>query len=285
MTALVVMSASAGEYVTARDLLAPEMFPDASFGMAVENVEDGAVAQVTTTGGVFRIRKALDTIECDQRIPAPRQVAALKLPSGSLRDIELTHHSAGAVVFKGAGTTLRINGDSTLMVAPGQDGDIRAKLAFPPDCHFGAGGNHNFFDPYGGISFFDNGNSPEPHLDLEGTPITVTWELARRSRLLERRQPAQTVRLGRQFPALRGTGIQPSAIRLSLRRRNRGSLQTGEYPVSALRDAVVEGMADGSDAARPRKIGARHQDRSRTRDESDCLHNTRMVPQEHAPRT
>ena len=119
LSALIIATASAEEYITARDLLAPEMFPDASFGMAVEGVEDGAVAYVTTTGGVFRIRKALDTIECDQRIPAPRQVAALTLPPGSTRDIELTHHSSGAVIFEGAGTTLRINGDSTLMVAPG----------------------------------------------------------------------------------------------------------------------------------------------------------------------
>ena len=175
VSALIITTASAEEYITARDLLAPEMFPDASFRMAVEEVEDGAVAQVTTTGGVFRIRKALDTIECDQRIPAPRRVATLTLPPGSTRDIELTHHSSGAVVFEGAGTTLRINGDSTLMIAPGQHGDIRAELSFTPDCHFGAGGNHNFFDPNGGISFFDNGDSPDPHLELENTPISVTW--------------------------------------------------------------------------------------------------------------
>ncbi|MDE0503448.1 MAG: hypothetical protein OXI86_05135, partial [Candidatus Poribacteria bacterium] len=175
MTTFIVAAASAEEYITARDLLAPEMFPHASFGMAVENVEDGAEATVITTGGVFRIRKALDTIECDQRIPARRQVTALKLPAGSLQGIKLTHHSSGAVVFEGAGTTLRINGDSTLMIAPGQDGAIRAELSFPPDCHFGAGGNHNFFDPNGGISFFDNGDSPEPQVDLDGTPIAVTW--------------------------------------------------------------------------------------------------------------
>ena len=174
-SALIIAATSAEEYITARDLLAPEMFPKASFGMAVEGVEDGAVAYVTTTGGVFRIRKALDTIECDQRIPAPRQVAALMLPPGSTRDIELIHHSSGAVVFEGAGTTLRINGDSTVMIAPGQHGDIRAELSFPPDCHFGAGGNHNFFDPNGGISFFDNGNSPDPLVELESAPISVTW--------------------------------------------------------------------------------------------------------------
>ena len=175
VSVLVVASASGEEYITARDLLTPKMFPDASFGMAVEGVEDGAEALVTTTGGVFRIRKAMDAIECDQRIPARRRVATLKLPPGSLRGIELIHRSSGAVVFEGAGTTLRINGDSTLMIAPGQDGDIRAELAFAPDCHFGAGGNHNFFDPNGGISFFDNGDSPEPHLELENTPISVTW--------------------------------------------------------------------------------------------------------------
>ncbi len=175
MTSLVVAAATAEEYITARDLLAPEMFPDASFGMAVEGVEVGAVAQVITTGGVFRIRKAFDTIECDQRIPARRHVATLHLPPGSMWSVQLTHLSSGAVVFEGAGTTLRINGDSTLMIAPGQAGDIRAELAFAPDCHFGAGGNHNFFDPNGGISFFDNGDSPEPHLGLENTPISVTW--------------------------------------------------------------------------------------------------------------
>ena len=169
------MAVSAEEYITAHDLLAPEMFPDASFGMAVETVEDGAEPRVITTGGVFRIRKELDAIECDQRIPAPRQVAALKLPTGSLRGVKLVHRSSGAVVFEGEGTTLRINGDSTLMVAPGKHGDIRAELAFLPDCHFGGGGNHNFFDPNGGISFFDNGDSPDPLVELERTPITVTW--------------------------------------------------------------------------------------------------------------
>jgi hypothetical protein len=175
MTLLVVAAAAAEEYITARDLLAPEMFPEASFGMAVETVEDGAVAQVTTTGSVFRIRKEFDAIECDQRIPARRQVATLKLPPGSTRGIELVHHSSGAAVFEGEGTTVRINSDSTLMVAPGQHGDIKAELSFPPDCHFGAGGNHNFFDPNGGISFFNNGNSPDPQLELESAPITITW--------------------------------------------------------------------------------------------------------------
>jgi len=160
MTTFIVAAASAGEYITARDLLSPEMFPDASFGMAVENVEDGATAHVITTGGVFRIRKALDTIECDQRIPTRRQVAALKLSSGCLRDIELTHHTSGAVVFEGVGTTLRINGDSTLMVAPGTQGDIRAELAFPPDCHFGAGGNHNFLTPTAVSASLTTGTAP-----------------------------------------------------------------------------------------------------------------------------
>ena len=148
MTALVVMSASAGEY-TSRPAICSRRrcSPTRVSGWRLRMWKTAPRHTVITTGGVFRIRKALGTVECDQRIPARRQVAALKLPSGSLRDIELTHHSSGAVVFKGAGTTLRINGDSTLMVAPGTPGDIRAKLAFAPDCHFGAGGNHNFFDP------------------------------------------------------------------------------------------------------------------------------------------
>ena len=186
--------------------------------MAVETVEDGAVPQVTTTGGVFRIRKELDAIECDQRIPAPRHVATLKLPTGSFRGIKLVHHSSGAAVFEGEGTTLRINGDSTLMVAPGQHGDIRAELSFPPDCHFGAGGNHNFFDPNGGISFFDNGNSPNPLVNLETTPITITWGWRAGSVFWSVVSPPKPFRLGRQFPTLRGTGIQPLAVRLSLRR-------------------------------------------------------------------
>ena len=69
VSALVIATASAEDFITARDLLAPDIFPDASFGMAVETVEDGAVTEVTTTGSVFRIRKEFDAIECDQRIP------------------------------------------------------------------------------------------------------------------------------------------------------------------------------------------------------------------------
>ena len=59
MTLLVVAAAAAEEYITARDLLAPEMFPEASFGMAVETVEDGAVAQVTRPGASSVSAKSL----------------------------------------------------------------------------------------------------------------------------------------------------------------------------------------------------------------------------------
>ena len=38
MTLRVVSGVPAEEFVTARDLLAPEMFPDTSFGMAIERV-------------------------------------------------------------------------------------------------------------------------------------------------------------------------------------------------------------------------------------------------------
>lgn len=162
--------------VTTAELLQPGLFPDAAFGMSVEAADDGPQARVLTTGAEFLVDKANDTIECRQRIAKERTVSQLKFSNDTLAALKLTHQSSGMVIFEGAGTTVRINGDSLLMVAPRNDGPIIAELAFTPDYHAEYKGNHNFFDPYGGISFFEHGHQPASRLGADEDAVTVTWD-------------------------------------------------------------------------------------------------------------
>lgn len=163
--------------VNAQYLLKPGVFPNAQFGMSVKSVEDGSMARVVTTGAEFLINKELDTIKCTQRISRHRNVSTISLPKGTLSNIRLSSRTSGAAIFSGGSTTLRINGDSLLMLKPGKSGDIKADLGFFPDIHFEYLGNHNFFDPYGGISFFENGNQPNSKMkaDLDTRNVSVTW--------------------------------------------------------------------------------------------------------------
>lgn len=161
--------------VTARDLLAPDMFPGASMGMVVEAAADGDVATVRTLGAEFVLDKAADVIECRQRIAAQRSVAKIRLPTGSLAGIRLTSHTAGAAIFGGT-STVRINGDSLLMVAPGVDGPVTAEVLFTPDYFFGYLGNFNFYDPVGGVAFFEHGQQPKAAVQVATDPCTVTWQ-------------------------------------------------------------------------------------------------------------
>lgn len=164
--------------VTATDLLQPGSFPNAAYGMALEDAqEQGDVARVRTTGAEFVIDKAKSQIECRQRIAAQRAVARISLPAGALRGLKLAHRSSGAAVLDSpAGATIRINGDSLLMIKPGVDGPITAELTFTPDYHSQFEGNFNFFDPQGGISFFDHGTRPKTQLQAATDPVRVTWD-------------------------------------------------------------------------------------------------------------
>ena len=170
-----VVPAKDDPYVTAVELLKPQWFPDASYGMAVEDARDGDVATVTTTGAEFSINKATGEIECKQRIPEKRTVAKIKLPAGAMTELKLSHKSSGAAIFTGGKTTIRINGDSLLQISPGADGAITAELAFTPDYFSQYKGNFNCFDPVGGISFFDHTKQDAPKVEALNDPVKITW--------------------------------------------------------------------------------------------------------------
>lgn len=161
--------------IGAADLLEPDMFPNAQFGMAVESAEDGPIARVITTGGEFVIDKSKDTIECKQRIAKQRTVTIIKLAKGSLKNVNITYKTSGAAIFYGNGSTVRINGDSLLMIQPVKNGSIKATLGFVPDYHSEFYGNYNFFDPDGGVSFFEHGKCPKSIMDAAKDPVTVEW--------------------------------------------------------------------------------------------------------------
>jgi len=162
-------------FVTARDLIKPNWFPNAAYGMKVESVRDGETAVVTTTGAEFRINKSAGTIECKQRIGKARTVATMTLPEGVLSGLKLSHESSGAAIFSSDRTSVRVNGDSLLMIQPAADCQVAAELAFTPDYHSQYQGSFNFFDPHGGISFFDHGWQPSPTFEGVQDPVRVTW--------------------------------------------------------------------------------------------------------------
>jgi hypothetical protein len=162
--------------VTAQDLLQPGWFPDASFGMALQSATDGDVARVITTGAEFLIDKRNGQIECKQRIAKQRTVSTIKLAQGALADLKLSHQSSGAAIFTNGKATVRINGDSLLMIKPGVDGPISAELAFTPDYFSPHKGNFNCFDPFGGISFFNHGMSESPEVQAMSDPVRITWQ-------------------------------------------------------------------------------------------------------------
>lgn len=163
--------------VTAADLLQPGWFPDASYGMGVEDAKvDGAGGRVVTTGAEFIINRGAGEIECRQRIAKQRAVAKIKLPAGALDDLKLTHRSGGAAILTAGKTTIRVNGDSLLMVSPGIDGPVEAQLAFTPDYFSSHRGNFNCFDPQGGISFFNHGKAESPKVEAMSDPVKITWD-------------------------------------------------------------------------------------------------------------
>jgi hypothetical protein len=162
--------------VNAADLLAPSMFPEAQFGMEVVAADDGPTATVTTTGAVFSIDKRAGTVTCRQRIADDREVAVIRFPGRSLARLALRQQTPGMALFTGGGTTLRINGDSLLMVQPAEDGPIRASLSFAPDFHSAFQGNHNFFDPTGGISFYEHAQVRTSEVTQEEDAVAVHWD-------------------------------------------------------------------------------------------------------------
>lgn len=162
--------------VSAEDLLDPSMFPEAQFGMQVVSAKDGPTAEVVTTGGVFRIDKKAGTVTCRQTIAQDREVAVIRFPEGTLSELKMQRQTDGMAYFVGGGATLRINGDSLLMVQPGKAGPIEASLRFKPDFHAAYHANHNFFDPFGGISFFEHGRVGQSQVSEADGGVRVAWQ-------------------------------------------------------------------------------------------------------------
>jgi len=162
--------------VTPQDLLDAKVFPNGGFGLSVESAaDDPDRAVVVTTGAEFHIIKNDDLVECYQSIGTPRKVASIRLAKGLAATLKLIYQSSGTAVFSGVGGILRINCDSLLMYQPKSDGDISAELSFTPDWHSQFKGSYNFFDPQGGISFFDHGLHPDSTLAATEDPVKVTW--------------------------------------------------------------------------------------------------------------
>ncbi len=166
MVALIPLALVVAEWPAAptfQELMAPEMFPDAQFGMAVESVEQ-AVERVTivTTGATVSIDPESGVVTFAQRIGHQRSVAELHL-GGGLAGLEVTHHGAGfaRVVCAEPALTLRVNGDSLAMLQCHEPLEVSVRSLIPILWSASHHNHHLFADEWGGFGVYCSQSEPE----------------------------------------------------------------------------------------------------------------------------
>ena len=148
---------------TFKDLIDPTLFRSAQFGMKVESAKIVVdVVKVRTTGAVFTIDTKLGTIQADQRIGKTRNVAQIRLGT-TLTNPKISDRDSGFVMitFDNPDITIRINGDSLLMIQPKRELPLRVITQFQSVWNQSWRTTHLSVDEVGGIS---------SHLSSDRTP-------------------------------------------------------------------------------------------------------------------
>jgi len=126
---------------------------DVLMGMRLEEVvEQGNGIRVTATGSVFSMGKD-GSIGCAQRIPLDREVARIALPPAVL-PLKLTAKNDFACALAGEGITLRLQGDSLLIIKADRNTRVNVTGLFTPSYHAHRNGNRLFIDERGGFGLY-----------------------------------------------------------------------------------------------------------------------------------
>lgn len=138
-----------------QDLMRPELFPEPQRGMVVAAVESGADSiNVRTTGAVFSIG-ADGIISATQRIGHERPLALLHLDR-PLAGSEVLKEGPGFALLsaKQPPVTMRINGDSLLMLHAHEPITVRVESRILPAWHASFNTNHLIADEWGAFGLY-----------------------------------------------------------------------------------------------------------------------------------
>ncbi len=155
------MSAMAGP-PTFSDLMKPDMFPDAQFGMAIKSSSaSGDKITVTTTGAKVVVDGPAGTVSFTQLVGHKREVAKFKLPT-KLTGGKITAKGSGFVLMQFAkpGVSIRVNGDSLVMFQPRNPMTVQVLRSIPVAFSPSFQNNHLVCDEWGGFALYCSETTP-----------------------------------------------------------------------------------------------------------------------------
>lgn len=142
---------------TSQELMDPALFPEPQRGMEVLSgyARDGGDVEVVTTGAVFVVHAQSGDIVCNQRIGRKREVAVLHL-GRPLEGLRITHSGPGfvRVTAENSPLTLRINGDSLLMLHTAVPRDVAIERKIAAGWHASYENNHLLADEWGAFGLY-----------------------------------------------------------------------------------------------------------------------------------
>jgi hypothetical protein len=152
---------------TFQSLMDPTVFPEAQYGMRVESARlDGGRLAVVTTGAGFTLDLARGEITGSQRIGHPRPVARLRF-GRPLSGVALTHTGPGfaRATFSAPRATIRVNGDSLLMLQVHEPLTVSVERLIQPAWNASYHTNHLIADEWGAFGLYCSEARLDDHYD------------------------------------------------------------------------------------------------------------------------
>jgi len=163
---------------TFQELMKPEMFPHAQYGMSVESaVESPGAIDIMTTGAVFHFNTARGTVTVSQRIGHSRPLAVLRLDE-PLEGARIAQKTDGLVMIEIAkpNVTIRVNCDSLLMLHVHEAVNANVGCKIIPAWHDYDKTYHLIADEWGAFGLYCSNNELNDNFDLFKETI-ATYQL------------------------------------------------------------------------------------------------------------
>ena len=159
--------------VGTKDLLSDQIFMNAMWHMAVEQVdEEGPVVTVTTTGATFRFDPEAGTVAVRHRLGTARPALTLAADAGALAGLRVVARDTGAVILTSeAGVRLKVNCDSMLMLRSQAPCTLRMRLGWQPDEVYPAGDARLVMDPLGAVALLPIRGATRYGPEVDGAAI------------------------------------------------------------------------------------------------------------------
>ena len=152
---------------TFQELMNPDVFTTPQCGMVVESArQKNGEVRVVTTGAEIVMREGAAEIVFRQRIAHPREVAVMRL-STPLQGVELKEHNDARVMIaiRKPNATIRINGDSLVMIQAHESTAIAVDSKILPAWHASFKTNHLVADEFGAFGLFCSEMNLDDHFD------------------------------------------------------------------------------------------------------------------------